>query len=90
MVVGAGGSGAKTQQAVHKSHTTGESLLEKVDNMVGQGQQEPQISDTVLGHAEQVTVLRERSHDEPPNPKKRMWEEPPAEVSEEARQRDEL
>ena len=37
----------------------------------------------------QGTVLKERASDEPPNPKKRMWEETTA-AQEDSRPRDEL
>ena len=43
------------------------------------------------GQADQGTVLRERRPDEKPNPKKRMWEEPPRPPQEEkGRVKDEL
>ena len=74
--VGGEGEAAKAQQ------TTGEdgndmSVSDKVGDMVeksrsgsGRTQQTPEQSGS-------GTVLRERGTDEPPNPKKRMWEEPP-------------
>ena len=90
MAVGAGGSGAKASQSEQKSQTTDKSLSEEVGKMVEQSQSEQRSLSAESGKAAQGTILRERGHDEPPNPKKRMWEEKPAEVSEETQQRDEL
>ena len=63
----------------------------------GQGEKEEhtQPEDTAVTEGEKTeggkpgTVLRERREDEPPNPKKRMWEEP-IDRSGENKQRDEL
>lgn len=91
MAVGAGGSGAKASQSEHNSESTGKSLSEQVGQMTEQSQQQQQEASSVTSEsASQGTVLKERSSDEPPNPKKRMWEEMPPEATEGAQSRDEL
>ncbi|KAM0799340.1 hypothetical protein BDR22DRAFT_822640 [Usnea florida] len=69
-----------------------QSLSDEGGGMAEQSQKEEhtQSEDTATTEGEQQgTVLRERREDEPPNPKKRMWEEP-IERSGEEKQRDEL
>jgi len=90
IAVGAGGSGAKALQSEHQSENTDRSLSEQVGQMTEQSQQQQQASSVTSESASQGTVLRERSSDEPPNPKKRMWEEMPPEATERAQSRDEL
>ncbi|MCJ1402587.1 hypothetical protein MMC11_005807 [Xylographa trunciseda] len=82
--VGVGGKDVKSGGSESSSQNDG-SLSDKVGQMVEDsrhGEESNQAAD-----ADQTTVLRERNADEPPNPKKRMFEEPPAEGS---RVRDEL
>ena len=70
----------------------GKSLSDEGGGMAEQSQKEEhtQPDDTATTEGEQQgTVLRERREDEPPNPKKRMWEEP-IDRSGENKQRDEL
>ena len=90
VAVGAGGSGAKASQSEHQAQTLDKSLLEQVGNMVEQSQQEQQTSSTIKENVGQATVLKERSSDEPPNPKKRIWEEKPPEAFGKSQHRDEL
>ena len=76
---GAGGQGAKMQQPEQPSRKEDKSLSDQVGEMAEQSQKEEhtQPENTVTTEGErQGTVLRERREDEPPNPKKRMWEEP--------------
>ena len=91
MAVGAGGSGAKAPQSEQKSHSTEKTLSEQVGPMTEQSQQQQQEASSVPSKsAGQGTVLRERSSDEPPNPKKRIWEEMPPEATEGTQSKDEL
>ena len=70
----------------------GKSLSDEGGGMAEQSQKEeraqPEDTATTEG-GQQGTVLRDRREDEPPNPKKRMWEEP-IDRSGEEKQRDEL
>ena len=84
--VGGGGKGQAPPQA---SQGEGKSLSEEVGKMAEASQKAEEAKVESSQPAPQGTVLRERRSDEPPNPKKRMWEEP-AQRQEEARQRDEL
>ena len=77
--VGAGGQGAKMQQPEQPSRIKEQSLSNQVGEMAEKSQKEEhtQPENTATGEGEQQgTVLRERRDDEPPNPKKRMFEEP--------------
>lgn len=77
--VGAGGQGAKMQQPEQPSQEEDKSLSDEVGEMAEQSQKEQQIQPEKTVHTageQQGTVLRERREDEPPNPKKRVWEEP--------------
>lgn len=80
--VGAGGQGAKMQQPEQPEQPSQEkdkSLSDEVGEMAEQSQKEQHIQPEKIVHTEgegQGTVLRERREDEPPNPKKRVWEEP--------------
>ena len=70
----------------------GKSLSDEGGGMAEQSQKEEhtQSEDTATTEGErQGTLLRERREDEPPNPKKRMWEEP-IDRSGKEKQRDEL
>ena len=67
------------QQPEQPSRTEAKSLSDQVGEMVEQSQREDNIQSENKPASEeerQGTVLRERREDEPPNPKKRMWEEP--------------
>lgn len=91
MAVGAGGSGAKATQSEQNSESTKTKLSEQVGQATEQSQQQQQEASIATSEiASQGTVLRERSSDEPPNPKKRMWEEMPPEATEGSQSRDEL
>lgn len=73
--VGGGGSGAKDQQ-YRAPQSESKPLTEEVGKIIDDSQKEEKSggnSDEPSSSA--GTVLRERSSDEPPNPKKRMWEE---------------
>lgn len=103
--VGAGGYGAKMQQPSQPSQPTqgpkkeDKTLSDKVGEMAEQSQekQEPSRVPEHQGESEsgkkqedQGTVLRERTEEDgPPNPKKRMWEEP-IDEQEAHRHKDEL
>lgn len=50
-------------------------MLEKVGEMVGKTSEAASSSHPTQSSSVQETILRERESDEPPNPKKRMWEE---------------
>jgi len=92
--VGAGGKGAKAGALgqvgqVEQVNQGDESLMDKVGKIIDgseQEQGEPSQSD----QHEKSTVLRERRVDEPSNPNKRMFEEPPPPRQEGERLRDEL
>ena len=66
-------------------------MSDQVAKSVEENKKEAEAAVKVGQHRDQGTVLRERGPDEPPNPKKRMWEENvEAEKYEEQRRRDEL
>lgn len=91
IAVGAGGSGAKATQSEQNSGSTETNLSEQVGQTAEQSQQQQQEALSVTSEsASQGTVLRERSSNEPPNPKKRMWEGIPPEATEGTQRRDEL
>lgn len=75
------GGGGKGQPPPHDPGDRVKSLSDTVGEMAEKG--------SASDHTDQGTVLRERGTDEPPNPKKRMWEEPTA-TQEGSRPRDEL
>ena len=94
--VGGGGYGGKAEHAQPQPGGSGqpESLSDRVSKMAEQSRQvddkkaeqgsEPQ-------QQQEGTVLKERTaEDGPPNPKKRMWEEPVADGAQGNRPRDEL
>lgn len=93
IAVGGGGTGAKDQQ--YNPPRSGGKLTEQVGKMAEEGREsEKQGQEATTSEAKQEerqgTVLRERNSEEPPNPKKRMWEEnidPPVQGD---RARDEL
>ena len=103
IMVGAGGYGAKMQPPSHQSRPPQEvqkerTLSEQIGEMAEGGHQEQTIGgdnrkDKAAkedDHAPQGTVLRERTEEDgPPNPKKRMWEEP-SDQQADSRPRDEL
>ena len=83
--VGAGGEGAKMPQPEQPLRNEDKSLSDQVGEMAEQSQKEAHTQTDDRTQPEQTasqegegkgTVLRERREDEPPNPKKRMWEEP--------------
>ena len=73
--VGAGGKDVKTGPTSQAGQGD-ESLLDKVGKMLDNSEREADEQRKV-GQTDEGTVLRERAADEPPNPKKRMFEEPP-------------
>ncbi|KAI4160642.1 MAG: hypothetical protein LQ342_005575 [Letrouitia transgressa] len=79
------GGGGKSQNSGQPSED--QSMLDKVGQMAEESQQR---TNEPPPEPKQGTVLRERGDDEPPNPKKRMWEERTNVQGEETRQRDEL
>ena len=93
--VGAGGHGAKMQHQEDFQKAQGDKpLSEAVGQMAEKSNQEvdkvPEEEGAVPEKEVEGTVLRERTdEDGPPNPKKRMWEEP-LEPPQEQRAKDEL
>ena len=80
---GAGGHGAKIQPLLHEETT----MTDRVAQIAEKSQQNAEDSQSSV---KSETVLRERRDDEPPNPKKRMWEEPVNEGAQDSPARDEL
>ena len=78
--VGAGGYGAKGESAqLQEPHNSGgeKSLSDQVGEMAEKSQLADEVKKEPGSAPEDGTVLRERTaEDGPPNPKKRMWEEP--------------
>lgn len=90
IAVGAGGAGAKDQQ-YRPRQVSDKPLSEAIGQMAEQSRRQEGAQDVneATQHEQQQsdgsaitgsqqgsgTVLRERRNDEPPNPKKRMWEE---------------
>lgn len=72
--VGGGGSGAKGQgyrpPPQSQGDPEGKSLTEEIGKMAEETQRQAREGN------EKGTVLRERTSEETPNPKKRVWEEP--------------
>ena len=85
--VGAGGKDAKTALS-RQAGQEDESLLDKVGKMLDKSEQEAD-EQIKSDQADECSVLRDRTADEPPNPKKRMFEESPLQ-NERERVRDEL
>lgn len=76
ITVGGGGAGAKDQQ--YDPSRSARELTKEVGKMAESKEGETQGKEGATNEATQErqgTVLRERSSEEPPNPKKRMWEE---------------
>ena len=70
---GGGGHGAKMQQPGQLARESRESLSEQIGQMAEESQKPAEKAKPEA----QGTTLRERTaEDGPPNPKKRMWEEP--------------
>ena len=94
--VGGGGHGGKAEDA-HQNpggDEEGKSMSEQVGKMAEKSQREGEGEPEGASQPEQQqegTVLTERTaEDGPPNPKKRMWEEPVGDVARGDRPRDEL
>lgn len=94
--VGGGGYGGKAEHAQQQPEGSGkpESLSDQIGKMAEQNQQmddpegEQGSGPPQQQQQQEGTVLRERTaEDGPPNPKKRMWQEP---VGDESKSRDEL
>ena len=75
--VGAGGAGAKVAQSGQVSPPKGgdNSMSDQVGKMAEESQGEGDFAGATSEQSEPGTVLRERAEGEPPNRKKRMWEE---------------
>lgn len=84
---GAGGYGAKAGPADRFNRPQEKLISDHVGEMAEEKKVEGQQSVDVQN---QETVLRDRRADEPPNPKKRMWEEPVADPHPGGNPRDEL
>lgn len=93
IAVGAGGAGAKDQQYL-LPQADGKSMTEEIGKLVEESRDAENLDVGVVEkdspEAPQGTTLRERNNDEPPNPKKRMWEELPNPPAQGERSRDEL
>ena len=80
--VGGGGEGAKRDQEEQDTPKEG-TLIDKIGKMIDNSQESGQMpvegeASQQHGQDNQGTILRERREDEQPNPKKRMFEDPPA------------
>lgn len=84
--VGAGGKGQPPPQAPQGGP---KSMSDAVGEMAEKTSEARASSNAATEQPTQETTLRERGSDEPPNPKKRMWEENDT-PQDESRQRDEL
>ncbi|MCJ1470953.1 hypothetical protein MMC07_009601 [Pseudocyphellaria aurata] len=76
IAVGGGGAGAKDQAYIPRK--SADKLTEQMRNMAKESTESENPGEEALTNEakqEQGTVLRERNSDEPPNSKKRMWEE---------------
>lgn len=75
--VGGGGAGAKlAQPGQATTRSVGDSSIsDQVGTMAEESRRQGESGDVPSQQNEQGTVLRERTKDEPPNRKKRMWEE---------------
>ena len=80
--------GKMAEQSQREEQSLKEEQTQKGEQTQKDEHTEPEDTATLEGER-QGTVLRERREDEPPNPKKRMWEEP-IDRSREDAPRDEL
>ncbi|KAL8762685.1 MAG: hypothetical protein Q9184_001339 [Pyrenodesmia sp. 2 TL-2023] len=83
------GGGGKGQPAPQRPLDGQESMSDTVGEMAEKVSGVTAESNSGAQQTDQATTLRERGPDEPPNPKKRMWDENTA-AQEERRRRDEL
>lgn len=83
------GGGGKGQPAPQQTQDGQKSLSDTVGEMAEEASEVTSGSKTPAQHTDQATTLRDRRPDEPPNAKKRMWEENTV-AQEEDRLRDEL
>ena len=90
VAVGAGGSGAKAKQPDQPAVKSQQSLSSQVGDMAEAALKDSKSVDNESKERNQGTTLRERSSNEAPNPKKRMWEDNTGLAAEETTQRDEL
>ena len=75
--VGGGGAGAKIAQPGQATPRSAgdDSISDQVGTMAEESRRQGELGAASSQQSEQGTVLRERTEDEPPNRKKRMWEE---------------
>lgn len=93
LAVGGGGAGAKDQQykAPHAgSQIKTEEVGEMAEGSRESSEQDKSATEWREPEPQQETVLRERRSDEPPNPKKRIWEGDPNPPAQKDAVRDEL
>ncbi|KAL8973173.1 MAG: hypothetical protein Q9183_000136 [Haloplaca sp. 2 TL-2023] len=83
------GGGGKSPPPARSPRDEEESLSDAVGEMAQKGSDASKPGTSNSQKPEQGTVLRERGTDEPPNPKKRMWEEAVV-AQEDSGQKDEL
>ena len=69
------GGGGKGQPAPRRSDDGEDSMSEKIGTMAEKSSQTNKTGEGLSKQDDKGTTLRERQNDEPPNPKKRMWEE---------------
>lgn len=86
IAVGAGGSGTKSQQPEESPQNLDKSLSDQVGEMA----EASEIATATAESTSAETTLKERSTDEPPNPKKRMWEDSTRGSTQASHPRDEL
>ena len=96
VAAGSGGEGAKAPPKDEQDNQEGKTVLDRIGEMIDETRDNETSMSEELERANyedekivlnEETVLRQRSDDEPPNRKKRMFEEP---TRREERVRDEL
>ena len=84
--VGAGGRSTKSLQPEQSPQNLDKNLSDEVGEMAEASKKATETAETTSAE----TTLKERSADEPPNPKKRMWEDSTNGLSQASHPRDEL
>ena len=84
--VGAGGRGTKPLQPEQSSQNLDTSISDQVGEIAKASEKVTERAETTPAE----TTLKERSNDEPPNPKKRMWEDNTSGSTQTSHPRDEL
>ena len=84
--VGASGSGTKHLQPEQSPQNLDKSMSDQVVQIAEASEKATETAESTPAE----TTLKERSTDEPPNPKKRMWEDSTSESTQTSHPRDEL